>query len=51
MKFRYSLQPGNELSGESSWKVLPANNTRLTVVDWVRGDEDLGDVGMVGWVH
>jgi len=51
MEFRYSLQPGNELSRESSWKVPPTDDARLTVVDGVGGDEYLRYVRMIDWMY
>jgi len=45
------LQPGNEETRESGWKVPPADDARLTMVDGVRGDENLRDVGMDGWMY
>jgi len=51
MKFRNSLQPGNELSGKSGWKVPPTDDARLTVIDGVRGNEHLRYFCMVGRVY
>jgi len=48
------LQPGNEETRESGWKVPPTDDTRdtrLTVVDGMRGDENLRDVSMDGWMY
>jgi len=44
------LQPDNELSGEGSREIPPTDDVRLTVVDWVWGDEYYTDIGVVSWV-
>jgi len=44
-------RPQCELSGESGWKIPPANDARLTIVDGMRGDEHLRYIRMINWVY
>jgi len=44
------LQPGNELSRESGWKIPPTDDARLTMINWVGNDVYQGNITMIGGV-
>jgi len=51
VEFRDFLQPHDKLSRECGWKIPPGDNARLTIVDGVMSDEDLGYIHMICWMY